>query len=81
MLLPEPFGLTSSGQASVVGGIAAIWQRQIANERGFEAVYVAALRSVGVAARLGRQGQAELWTGVEWMAAPRPLLEQGLPSS
>ena len=61
--------------------VAEIWQRQITNERGFEAVYVAALRSVGVAARLGRQGQAELWTGVEWAAAPQPLLKHGLHSS
>ena len=59
-----------SGLPSVV---AEIWQRQITNERGFEAVYVAALRSVGVPARLGAEGRAELWTGTAWQAAPRPL--------
>jgi predicted esterase len=60
-----------SGLASTV---AEIWRRQIANERGFEAVYVAALRSVGVASRLGPQSQAEFWTGAAWQAAPRPLI-------
>jgi len=55
--------------------VAEIWQRQIASERGFAAVYVAALRAVGVPARLGRRGQAELWSGMEWVAAPQPLLK------
>ncbi len=59
-----------SGLPSVVGEI---WQRQITNERGFEALYVAALRSVGVPSRLGPQGRAEFWTGAAWQAAPRPL--------
>jgi len=54
--------------------VAEIWQRQIANERGFETVYVAALRSVGVPSRLSPQGHAEFWTGSAWQAAPRPLL-------
>lgn len=53
-----------------------IWQRQIANERGFEALYVAALRSVGVPGRLDARGRAEFWTGFAWQAAPRPLLER-----
>jgi hypothetical protein len=55
--------------------VAEIWQRQITNARGFEAVYVAALRSVGVAARLDAQGRAEFWTSSAWQAAPRPLVE------
>jgi predicted esterase len=56
--------------------VAGIWQRQIANERGFEAVYVAALRSAGVPARLDARQRAELWTGSGWQAAPRPLVER-----
>ena len=40
---------------------------------GFERIYVAALRSVGIAAQLGAQGQAEVWTGAVWQVAPRPL--------
>jgi dienelactone hydrolase len=55
--------------------VAEIWQRQITNERGFEAVYVAALRSVGIPSRLAPQGRAEFWTGSGWQAAPRPLVE------
>jgi predicted esterase len=61
-----------SGLPSVV---AETWQRQITSERGFEAVYVAALRSVGVPSRLGAQGRAEFWTGAAWQAATRPLVE------
>jgi len=45
------------------------------NREGFEALYVAALRSVGVPARVGAQGHAELWSGALWQAAPRPLVE------
>ena len=54
--------------------VAEIWKRQITNERGFEAVYVAALRSVGVPSRLSLQGRAEFWTSSAWQPAPRPLL-------
>jgi hypothetical protein len=57
--------------------VAEIWQRQITSERGFEAVYVAAMRSVGVPARLGAPDRAEFWTGAAWQAAPRPLVERG----
>jgi dienelactone hydrolase len=56
--------------------LAGIWERQITNERGFEAVYVAALRSAGVPARLDSRQRAELWTGSTWQAAPRPLVER-----
>jgi predicted esterase len=55
--------------------VAEIWQRQITNERGFEAVYVAALRSVGVPARLMPQGRAEMWSGAGWHPAPRPVIQ------
>ncbi len=55
--------------------VAEIWQRQITNERGFEVVYVAALRSVGVPSRLGAEGRAVFWSGSAWQAAPRPLVE------
>ena len=62
------------GQWQVASGPAGAWQRQISDERGFEGLYVAALRSVGVASRLGTEGRAELWTGSAWAAAPRPLV-------
>jgi len=54
--------------------VAEIWRRQITDEPGFEAVYVAALRSVGVPARLGARGSAEMRVGAEWRAAPRPVV-------
>ena len=56
--------------------VAEIWQRQVTNERGFAAVCVAAMRSVGVPSRLGSEGRAEFWTSSAWQAAPRPLVER-----
>lgn len=51
------------------------WRRQMTNAKGFERIYVAALRSVGVPARLNPQGRAEFWTPTGWQSAPRPLIE------
>ena len=55
--------------------IAASWQRQVTDGRGFQALCVAALRSVGIPARLNSQGQAELRADGKWQLAPRPQLE------
>ena len=52
-----------------------VWIRQVTNEKGFEAIYVAALRSADVPARLAANQKAEIWTGSEWKPAPRPLME------
>jgi hypothetical protein len=49
-----------------------IWLRQITDETGFENIYVAALRSVGVPARLDLHQQAEFWDGNKWRPAPSP---------
>jgi predicted esterase/LysM repeat protein len=49
-----------------------IWLRQITDEAGFEIICVAALRSVGVPARLDSQHQAEFWNGDKWQTAPMP---------
>jgi hypothetical protein len=49
-----------------------IWLKQITDEAGFEIIYVAALRSVGVPARLGLQHQTEFWNGDKWQTAPTP---------
>ncbi len=54
--------------------VPAIWLRQITDEAGFEIIYVAALRSVGVPARLDSQRQAEFWDGAKWVSAPRPAI-------
>jgi hypothetical protein len=53
-------------------GVETIWTQQMTDEAGFERIYVAALRSVGIAARLNEQGKVELWTGKEWQVAPKP---------
>jgi hypothetical protein len=55
--------------------ISSIWQRQICDSHGFEAVYVAALRSVGIPARLSADGATEFFTGSGWKPAPRPVIE------
>jgi len=49
-----------------------IWLKQITDEAGFEIIYVAALRSVGVPSRLDAQNQAEFYDGTKWAAAPSP---------
>jgi hypothetical protein len=51
-----------------------IWLRQITDEAGFELIYVAALRSVGVPARLEANGRAEFWDGSQWSATPGPAV-------
>lgn len=55
-------------------GVETIWTLGMTDEAGFERVYVAALRSVGIAARRGGDGKAELWSGDQWQPAPRPLI-------
>lgn len=54
--------------------IAAMWRAQVADAAGWELIYVAALRSVGVPARLGANGQAELFADGKWQAAPQPVI-------
>jgi predicted esterase len=49
-----------------------IWIEQITDEAGFEIIYVAVLRSVGVPARLDPHQRAEFWNGDKWHAAPPP---------
>ena len=66
--------VTISQGEEFLGTISEMWLKQIANERGFEALFVAALRSVGVPARLISDGSVEFWTGNEWKPAPRPLV-------
>jgi hypothetical protein len=55
-------------------GVETIWTQQMTNEAGFERIYVAALRSVGIAARLNEQKKTELWTGKKWQTAPGLLI-------
>jgi hypothetical protein len=55
-------------------GVETIWTQQMTDEIGFDRIYVAALRSVGIAARLNAGQRAELWTGLAWQEAPRPIV-------
>lgn len=77
--LLERVGIDSSYGADQ--DVDTIWIQKMASEGGFQRIYVAALRSVGIAARLNDLNQAEIWTGQAWTAAPRPpitSLEAGM---
>ena len=54
-----------------------IWQRQITDAPGFAIIYVAALRSVGVPARLAGLDTVEFWDGTRWQPAPAPCVTTG----
>ncbi len=56
------------------GTITEMWRHGRANDRGAEALAVAASRAVGIPARLATEGRAEFWNGGEWepVAAPPP---------
>lgn len=60
-------------------GVETIWTQQMTDETGFERIYVAALRSVGVASRIGESGQVELFDGNDWQMAPRPVATSFVP--
>ncbi|HET7626150.1 MAG TPA: prolyl oligopeptidase family serine peptidase [Verrucomicrobiae bacterium] len=55
-------------------GIETIWETELTDSEGFEQIYVAALRSVGIPARLGLDGAAELFANGQWHPAPRPII-------
>ena len=54
-------------------GVESMWNGHIVNPEDFEILYTAALRSVGVPARLDPSRRAEFWTGQAWQSAPPPL--------
>lgn len=56
------------------GTITEMWRHGRANDRGGEALAVAALRAVGIPARFDPEGRAEFWNGDEWkpVVAPPP---------
>ncbi len=51
-----------------------VWQSRRTDRGGFECLYVAALRAIGVSARLSEDGIAEIYNNGEWNAAP-PAIE------
>ncbi len=67
--------VTITDTASPTQSIESMWLGQIANVGGFERLYVAALRSAGIPARLDPGGRAEFKVETGWKAAPRPLIE------
>jgi len=56
-------------------GVETMWRHQIVNQEDFEIIYTAALRSVGVPARLNAANRTEFWDGKNWQPAPCPVLE------
>jgi len=54
-------------------GVETIWREQITGENGFERLYVATLRAVGVPARLDLNGKGEVWNDGKWLRAPQPI--------
>jgi O-antigen ligase len=54
--------------------IPTIWLRQLTDQTGFEIIYVAALRAVGVPARLDANQKAEIFADGKWQAAPQPCI-------
>jgi pimeloyl-ACP methyl ester carboxylesterase len=54
-------------------GVESMWNGHIVNQDDFEILYTAALRSIGVPARLNTLHKAEFWTGQAWQSAPPPL--------
>ena len=47
-----------------------IWLKHSTDEVGFEIIYVAALRSVGIPARLDSKRHVEFWDGEKWQSVP-----------
>jgi len=64
--------LTIASLPNLPHEVSDIWLRQITDESGFEIIYVAALRSVGIPARLYANRYAEIWDGNKWQTAPEP---------
>jgi len=56
--------------------IVAAWETQTASPQVFESIYVAALRSVGIPARLNDNHQAEILVGAQWETAPETSASQ-----
>lgn len=71
-LLRERVGIEPTFGSDV--GVLTIWREGFTDEKGFDRIYVAALRAVGIAARLDGKARAEIWNGTNWEPAARPLI-------
>ena len=65
--------VTISNQIQQPQSIAEIWRKQITDAEGFERIYVAALRSIGIPSKMSALQQAEIFTNGQWLPAPRPM--------
>jgi hypothetical protein len=74
--LRERITIDSTSDAS--DGVDQVWRNGVATLKNFKRIYIAALRSVGIPARISFEGNAELWTGTVWEEAPLPLI-MGIP--
>jgi hypothetical protein len=75
--LRERVGIDPAARTNA--GIQTSWRLGLADREGFEHLYAAALRSVGIAARINTADRAEYWNGQAWSQAPPPLVEAKLP--
>lgn len=72
VIVARHLGVTVLKLPGLPQAVPEIWLRQLTDPAGFEILYVAALRSVGVPARLDAAGGAEFFDGEIWRAAPKP---------
>jgi predicted esterase len=66
--------ITISTTVRLAENVPAIWLQQITDKIGFQIIYVAALRSVGIPSRLDKAHYAQLWDNNKWQSAPAPTV-------
>jgi hypothetical protein len=76
--LQERVGISQNPVASA--SVMSCWDDGLTDESHFNELYIAVLRSIGIAAQQNNNGTIEIWTGKEWLPAPRPFLETWLRS-
>lgn len=77
--LRERVGVAPS--SSTKTGVESAWVTGVTDSAVFEETHVAALRSVGIGARLGSEGLPEIWHEGQWRLAPQPLLKTGFTAT
>jgi hypothetical protein len=61
--------------------ITTIWERGMTDRGGFCGVYAAALRSIGIPARLDEKRNVEVFTDQRWQKAPKPIILDFVPAN
>jgi hypothetical protein len=59
-----------------VQSLVTIWQKQVANQRDFTRLYVAAARSVGIPARMNSKGVCQIWSEERWLDLTEPKFKE-----